>query len=144
MPVLSGAWNNQPEEGPFGDEFWLVVSIVVDDLNEDDVLISLSYIDHNFCFSSTDGSFDERSEMNLPMVDPVEQLEPVADFDGDNDLDLFLLILSHHQFFENMGDGQFIDRSEDIGIIQDPYDVHYTPVQHGEIPTMMVTSICWF
>ena len=33
----------------------------------------------------------------------------------------------HQFFFENIGEGQFIDRSDDIGIVQDPYDVHYSP-----------------
>ena len=130
--LLSGARNNQPEEGYLGTEFWLVVKrIVVDDLNEDGLLISLFLHWITFCCfsSSLMALLMNVQNMNLPMVDPVRTVgASVADFDGDNDLDLFLLnLVTPHQFFENMGDGQFIDRSEDIGIIQDPYDVHYTP-----------------
>ena len=68
-------------------------------------------LDHNLLFfQQSDGSFDERSEMNLPMVDPMRTVgASVADFDGDDDFqDLFLLnLVTPHQFFENMGDGQF-------------------------------------
>ena len=88
-------WNNQPEEGYLGDEFWAGgEGIVVDDLNEDGLLdIFVPTLDHNLLFfQQSDGSFDERSEMNLPMVDPVRTVgASVADFDGDDDLDLFLL-----------------------------------------------------
>ena len=145
-------WNNQPEEGYLGDEFWAGgEGIVVDDLNEDGLLdIFVPTLDHNLLFfQQSDGSFDERSEMNLPMVDPIRTVgASVADFDGDDDLDLFLLnLVTPHQFFENIGDGQFIDRSEDIGIIQDPYDVHYTPGStwgdpdnDGDLDLLVLTS----
>ncbi len=145
-------WNNQPEEGYLGDEFWAGgEGIVVDDLNEDGLLdIFVPTLDHNLLFfQQSDGSFDERSEMNLPMVDPVRTVgASVADFDGDDDLDLFLLnLVTPHQFFENTGDGQFIDRSEYIGIVQDPYDVHYTPGSawgdpdnDGDLDLLVLTS----
>ena len=120
-------WRNQPVEGyspPNG--FWFGgEGISVGDFTQDSRLdIFVPTLERNLLFvQQNDGSFLERSEDLLPFQFPSLTVgASAADYDGDQDLDLFVLnLIEPNQLFENQGNGFFIDRSIEMGIVQNSY-----------------------
>ena len=146
-------WNNQPIDGYSPEEgMWYGgEGIAVEDLNQDGLFdIVVPTLDRNLMFiQKANGSFDEEFSSLFPDGDaPVNSVGvSVADFDGDDDLDIFVLnLVNPHQLFENR-DGVFIDVSEELGIANDPTNVHYAPGstwgdadQDGDLDLLVLTT----
>jgi hypothetical protein len=127
LASLGAEWDHQPVEGFSPEEgFWFGgEGIAVGDFTEDNLLdIFVPTLDKNLMFiQQVDGSFDERSDELLPIEAPTLTVgASFADYDGDYDLDIFVLnILEPNQLLENQGEGFFVDRSMELGIVQNSY-----------------------
>ena len=84
-----------------------------------------------------DGTFSEESETSLAFDNDVGINDgwKCTRFDGDDDLDLFILNLMPQSICENIGDGTFVNRSTG-GSRQDSYNYH--SVVWGDQTTMVI------
>lgn len=147
---LGEDWDNQPSEGYSPPEgFWFGgEGVVVEDFNQDNLLdIYVPTLDQNLLFiQQQDGSFEELSDTYFPGERPTLTAgASVADFNGDGHLDLFVLnLLDPNQLFESTGDGEFIDRSIELGIVQNshyyPGSTWGDPDHDGDLDLLVLTS----
>ena len=121
---LGPDWDNQPVEGYSPPEgFWFGgEGVAVEDFNQDNLLdVFIPTLDRNLLFiQQSDGSFEDHSETLLPFAIPTMTVgASVVDYDGDDDLDIFVLnLVDPNQLLENTGDGYFVDKSLELGIDQ--------------------------
>ena len=146
-------WDNQRAQGhvsPSGH--WIGGSgVIVEDFNQDNRLdVYAPSSERNLIFfQQEDGSFSEESQTALTFdndtIGVVTTGGSVADFDGDDDLDLFILNLNApYQLLENVGGGVFVDRASDLGLVQDSYNYHSViwgdPDHDGDLDPFVLTA----
>ena len=146
-------WNNQENQGHISPSgHWIGGSgVIVEDFNQDNRLdIYVPSSERNLMFfQQEDGSFSEDSETALAFdnetIGVVTTGGSAADFDGDDDLDLFILNLNApYQLLENLGNGTFVDRASELGLVQDSHNYHSViwgdPDHDGDIDPLVLTA----
>lgn len=146
-------WDTQPDQGhvsPSGH--WIGgAGVIVEDFNQDNLLdVYAPSSERNLIFfQQEDGTFSEDSVVALAFdndtIGVVTTGGSAADFDGDDDLDLFILNLNApNQLLENMGDGTFVNRSTEMGLVQDSYNYHSVvwgdPDHDGDLDPLVLTA----
>ena len=124
---------------------------MIEDFNQDDLLdVYAPSSERNLIFFSKKMEpFRKKSDTSLAFdndtIGIVTTGGSAADFDGDDDLDLFILNLNDpNQLLENMGDGTFINRSTELGLVQDGYNYHSVvwgdPDHDGDLDPLVLTA----
>ena len=137
LTSLGEDWNNQTARGvEVEDGFWLGgEGVSIADFNGDNRLdVFVPTQDRNLLFiQQSDGTFDDLFDMYFEVATPTLTIgSSVADYNGDDHLDLLILnLLEPNQLFENTGDGEFVDRSIALGIIQESH--YYRSATWGDL-----------